>query len=344
MVCMHIGSSSTHAGHLARRALHRVVDAHVPERHGLDARLHLLGHARALPHAEDRLLRGPGGVDALRARAGRQAVGRAQRQQLRHLAAPPADELPPGPGLRLHLRRRDRPAEPRRHRHGPDLLRDRLPARRLDVPALEEGGRRHLHPGRPRPRRRPTSSCGATPSRRSASNASASPSDRHRRRRRRRHRRGDPDWDLGGEVRARAAPCSRWSTPPRPRGGVQPLVRARPLLRRLHDRPLVLRGPPVGRPPGRSRTCASPPATGRCSATTAPARTWPSTGRSRAGSARTPTGRPARCTGCTPTAACSPSATTCTRCCTATGARTPVTPTACRRAGARPPVPAGWPR
>ena len=76
------------AGHLARRPVHRVVDAHVPERHGLDARLHLLGHPRAVPHAEDRLLRGPGRLDALRARAGRQAVGRAQRQQLRHVAAP----------------------------------------------------------------------------------------------------------------------------------------------------------------------------------------------------------------------------------------------------------------
>ena len=35
--------------------------------------------------------RGPGRLDALRARAGRQAVGRAQRQQLRHVAAQPAD-------------------------------------------------------------------------------------------------------------------------------------------------------------------------------------------------------------------------------------------------------------
>ena len=37
------------AGHVARRAVHRVEHAHVLERHGLDARLHLLGHARALP-------------------------------------------------------------------------------------------------------------------------------------------------------------------------------------------------------------------------------------------------------------------------------------------------------
>ena len=35
------------------------------------------------------------------------------------------------PDLRLHLRRRGRPRQPQRHRHGPDLLRDGLPARRL---------------------------------------------------------------------------------------------------------------------------------------------------------------------------------------------------------------------
>ena len=69
------------------------------------------------------------------------------RQQLRHLAAAAAVELRVA-HLRLHLRRRDRPRQPRRHRHGPDLLRDRLPARRLDLPALEEGRRGHLHPGR----------------------------------------------------------------------------------------------------------------------------------------------------------------------------------------------------
>ena len=69
------------------------------------------------------------------------------------------------PHLRLHLRRRDRPAEPRRHRHGPDLLRDRLPACRLDVPRT---ARRSLQRSAPRPgstTRRSTSSCGATPSR-----------------------------------------------------------------------------------------------------------------------------------------------------------------------------------
>ena len=55
---------------------------------------------------------------------------------LRHLAPGAADELREA-DLRLHLRRRDRPRQPRRDRHGPDLLRDRLPARRLHVPALQ---------------------------------------------------------------------------------------------------------------------------------------------------------------------------------------------------------------
>ena len=59
-------------------------------------------------------------------------------------------QLHPPPHLRLRVRRRDRAQEPRRHRHGPDLLRDRLPARRQHLPAQQEGRQRHLHPGRPR--------------------------------------------------------------------------------------------------------------------------------------------------------------------------------------------------
>ena len=46
--------------------------------------------------------------------------------------------------------------------------------------------------------------------------------------------------------------------------------------------------------------------------------TWPSTGSSTAGTTSTSTGRCDRCSGCMPTAACSASATTSTRCCTAT--------------------------
>ena len=53
-------------------------------------------------------------------------------------------ELHARPGLRLHLRRRDRPRQPRRDRHGPDLLRDRLPARRQHVPALARRSREEI--------------------------------------------------------------------------------------------------------------------------------------------------------------------------------------------------------
>ena len=51
VVCMHIGSSLEDARHLARRPVHRVEHADVLERHGLDARLHLLRHPRAVPRA-----------------------------------------------------------------------------------------------------------------------------------------------------------------------------------------------------------------------------------------------------------------------------------------------------
>ena len=47
-------------------------------------RLHLLGHPCSGSRAHHRLLRGPGRLDALHPRAGRQALGGAQRQQLRH--------------------------------------------------------------------------------------------------------------------------------------------------------------------------------------------------------------------------------------------------------------------
>ena len=107
-------------------------------------------------------------------RADKLAAERAA-EQLRHLVAATAVELRAA-DLRLHLRRRDRPRQPRRDRHGPDLLRDRLPARRLDVPALEEGGRGDLHPGRPRTRTSATSCSAGTRSPRSAWSGSASPS------------------------------------------------------------------------------------------------------------------------------------------------------------------------
>ena len=124
------------AHHVTRRAVHRELHAHVLERDGLDGRLHLLRHVGALPEAHARVQRGPGGLDAVRDGTRRQALGRAQRELLRHRVAGAAVELREA-DLRLHLRRRDRPRQPRRDRHGPDLLRDRLPARRLHVPALQ---------------------------------------------------------------------------------------------------------------------------------------------------------------------------------------------------------------
>ena len=54
----------------------------------------------------------------------------------------PPSTLRPGPGLRLRLRRPGGPGAAGPHRHGPDHVRDRLPARRLHVPALQ-GHRRH---------------------------------------------------------------------------------------------------------------------------------------------------------------------------------------------------------
>src|ERR687894_679281 len=67
-------------------------------------------------------------------------------------------------------------------------------------------------------------------------------------------------------------------------------------------------------------------------------------GDDRAGSATTPTGRPGRCTGCTPTGACSLSATTCTRCCTSTTAPWPATRTGCRPSSRSTSRSAAWAR
>ena len=53
-----------------------------------------------------------------------------------------AQRLRPRAGLRLHLRRRHRARDPRRDRHRADHVRDRLPARRLDLAALARDGRR----------------------------------------------------------------------------------------------------------------------------------------------------------------------------------------------------------
>ncbi len=165
------------AEHVARRAVHRELDAHVLERDGLDVRLHLLGHARAVPDAEDRVLRGPGRLDAVRARAGRQAVGRAR----------PSNSFGttlPHPPTQLRARPRStaassttRSASPNRDVIGMDqiMLRDRLPARRQHVPAHQGGGAATSATRPASTTTSATSSSAATPSPRSAWSASASP-------------------------------------------------------------------------------------------------------------------------------------------------------------------------
>ena len=310
---MHIGSSSKMPATSPDAPFIVSLDAHVPERHGLDARLHLLGHARAVPDAEDRLLRGPGRLDALRARAGRQAVGRALRQQLRHRRCPnPPTSYIPGrvygcifddeTGLRNRdvigmdqiCFETDYPHADSTFPHSKKVATD-ICTRRAST------------------RARPTSCCAATPSRPSASSASASRVSASRRAgmpaeagadarqgsvapRPAGSTRRDPD--LGGEVAsARAVHPGRAA--PGPRGRLQPLVRARPLLRRLHDRAVVLRRPALGRDAGPKDLRIG--AAGDAAAVRRRprrARTWRCTGCSRA-ARETPTGRPARCTGCT---------------------------------------------
>ena len=76
------------ADHVARRAVHRELHAHVLERDGLDGRLHLLRHVGALPEPDARVQRGAGRLDALRDGTCRQAVGGAERQLVRHRACP----------------------------------------------------------------------------------------------------------------------------------------------------------------------------------------------------------------------------------------------------------------
>ena len=91
---------------------------------------------------------------------------------------------------------------------------------------------------------------------------------------------------------------------PRPRGGLQPLVRARPLLRRLHGRAVAVRRPTLR---GHARAEGSPlrhrarPLRRRRPGVVR----GRSTGSSTAATTTTSTGPCARCSGSTPTAACS---------------------------------------
>ena len=138
----------------------------------------------------------------------------------------------------------------------------------------------------------------------------------------RRHRRSHPD-------RHHAVHAGRAA--PGPAGGLQPLVRAGPLLRRLPDRRLQLRRGPVrghraaegpalparatGRPGGRPDRSAATSASTTCSTAT----TTSGTG-----------GRSTRSTCSTPPAGCSSSGTTSTPACTASSGSTAATRTGCR--------------
>ena len=133
---------------LARLAVHRVVDAHVLQRDGLDVRLHLLGDPRSLPHAEARLLARVRPAGRRTSSSGPTSCGRsgprtpsARRCRIRPSSYIPGriyfcifdDEV----GLR----------EPQRGRHGADHVRGRLPARRQHVPAHQGDGPAHLRQG-----------------------------------------------------------------------------------------------------------------------------------------------------------------------------------------------------
>ena len=100
-----------------------------------------------------------------------------------------------------------------------------------------------------------------------------------------------------------------------PGGGLQPVVRARPLLRRLPDRPQLVRRWPLGRHP-RPQGAPLPRRHRRSSPTSTPARTSPPTGSRRGWTPRPSPGAASRCAGCTTTTACSTGATTSTPSCT----------------------------
>ncbi len=108
------------------------------------------GTLERFPTMKHRVLRGPGRLDALRARSGPTSSGRsaATTASARRSRNPPSQYVPgriygcifdDETGLR----------EPRRDRHGADLLRDRLPPRRQHVPALQGDGASDLRQGRP---------------------------------------------------------------------------------------------------------------------------------------------------------------------------------------------------
>ena len=164
VICMHIGSSSKMPSTSTDAPAAVGLDAHVRQRHVVDDRLDVLRLARAPARPQARLQRGPDRLDPLHPRAGRQGlggqpgVGRRGRQ-----GADAAEHLLLPPDLRLLLRRRARPRQPREGRHRQHHVRDRLPALGLDLAAHPRDGQEADGP--PAGRRRSTRSSAATPSR-----------------------------------------------------------------------------------------------------------------------------------------------------------------------------------
>ena len=147
-VCMHVGSSSTDP--FSSKDAPAGVGEHgrLQQLDGVARRLPLRRDHAPVPEAEDRVLRRPDRMVAVRARAGRHRVAGAQR--LAELQAPvprAAVDLLLRPRVRLlHLgpARREVARRGRREQH---LLRDRLPAHRHDVAELARSTARRCSTG-----------------------------------------------------------------------------------------------------------------------------------------------------------------------------------------------------
>ena len=93
VICMHIGSSSKMPTTSPDAPF--IVSSTLTFSNAMGSMVDYIfsGHVGAIPDAHARVQRGSGGLDALRARARRQALGRARRQQLRHQPAGEAVDL-----------------------------------------------------------------------------------------------------------------------------------------------------------------------------------------------------------------------------------------------------------
>ena len=108
VVCMHIGSSSRMPGTTPDAPF--IVSSVLTFPNAMGSLLDFVfsGTLERFPNLTHRVLRGPGRVDAVRARADGQAVARALRQRVRQQPPRAAHHLHQGPRDRLHLRRRER--------------------------------------------------------------------------------------------------------------------------------------------------------------------------------------------------------------------------------------------